>query len=148
MNYMLPFFFWSRIRAQLLQLKWKLCIYRKCSEMYIFYAKNKVRNLGCYFQSEKFYPLSSHNCQTLASYSGHGALISVSSDLVWDLLWMKWRWRRFVSEFLHVSPPNHDSNFASLSRITAVRYMRYPWAYSTFLHHLCYSSSDSALCCK
>jgi len=40
--------------------------------MFVFYLKNKVRNLGSYFQSEKFFPWSSHNCYTPASYSGYG----------------------------------------------------------------------------
>ena len=87
-------------------------MHRKSSEMYVFYFKKKVRNLGGYFQSEKFFPLSSHNCYMPPCYSCYGALISVSRDLVWDLLWMKWRWRRFVSEFLQVSSSNHDSSSA------------------------------------
>jgi hypothetical protein len=57
-------------------------MHRKSSEMYVFYFKKKVRNLGGYFQSDKFFQLSSDNCYMPPCYSCYGALISVSRDLV------------------------------------------------------------------
>jgi hypothetical protein len=54
--------FRCRIRSQLLQFKMKSYIHRNCPEMHIFYVKKKVRNLGSYFQSEKFCPWPSRNC--------------------------------------------------------------------------------------